>query len=99
MSPRALDGMAYMDKAVQIENNADVRLADDKAAIQWLLHNVQGSPVILEAQHPRNIAGAAASASTLACRPCRAGTGISASSAENRAEDGNRAPSESRAGD
>ncbi len=51
-SPRGLDGMAYMDKAVQIENNADVRLADDKAAMQWLLHNVQGSPVILEAQIP-----------------------------------------------
>ena len=51
-SPRGLDGMAYMDNAVQIENNVDVGLADDKAAMQWLLQNVQGSPVILEAQIP-----------------------------------------------
>ncbi len=51
-SPHGLDGMAYMDNAVQIENNVDVQLADDKAAMQWLLHNVQGSPVILEAQIP-----------------------------------------------
>jgi YYY domain-containing protein len=51
-SPRGLDGMAYMDHAVQIENGVDVRLADDKAAMQWLLRNIQGSPVILEAQIP-----------------------------------------------
>ncbi len=51
-SPRGLDGMAYMDNAVQIENGLDVQLADDKAAMQWLLQNVQGSPVILEAQIP-----------------------------------------------
>jgi YYY domain-containing protein len=51
-SPRGLDGMAYMEDAVQIENNMDVGLADDKAAMQWLLHDVQGSPVILEAQIP-----------------------------------------------
>ena len=44
--------MAYMDKAVQIENGQDVKLADDKAAMLWLLRNVQGSPVILEAQLP-----------------------------------------------
>jgi YYY domain-containing protein len=49
-SPRGLDGMAYMDNAVQIENGVDVRLADDKAAMAWLLRNVEGSPVILEAQ-------------------------------------------------
>ena len=51
-SPRGLDGMAYMDKAVQIENGVDVQLADDKAAMLWLLRNVEGSPVILEAQIP-----------------------------------------------
>ena len=51
-SPRGLDGMAYMDNAAEFENGVDVRLADDKAAMQWLLHNVQGSPVILEAQIP-----------------------------------------------
>ena len=51
-SPRGLDGMAYMDNAAEFENGVDVRLADDKAAMQWLLTNVQGSPVILEAQIP-----------------------------------------------
>jgi uncharacterized membrane protein len=51
-SPHGLDGMAYMDNAAEFENGVDVRLADDKAAMQWLLANVQGSPVILEAQIP-----------------------------------------------
>ena len=51
-SPRGLDGMAYMDLAAQYENGVDVQLADDKAAMQWMLRNLQGSPVILEAQLP-----------------------------------------------
>ena len=51
-SPHGLDGMAYMDNAAEFENGVDVRLADDKAAMRWLLTNVQGSPVILEAQIP-----------------------------------------------
>ena len=51
-SPHGLDGMAYMDKAIQVENNQDVKVADDKAAMLWLLNNVSGSPVILEAQLP-----------------------------------------------
>ena len=51
-SPRGLDGMAYMDKAAYAEPGRDLYLADDKAAMQWLLHNVQGSPVILEGQVP-----------------------------------------------
>ncbi len=51
-SPRGLDGMAYMDRAQYFDNGRDLRLADDKAAMLWLLTNVQGSPVILEAQTP-----------------------------------------------
>ncbi len=51
-SPRGLDGMAYMDKAQYFDNGQDLLLADDKAAILWLLQNVQGSPTILEAQIP-----------------------------------------------
>ena len=52
-SPRGLDGMAYMDNAAADSRTAvDVQLADDKAAMLWMLHNVQGSPVILEAQIP-----------------------------------------------
>jgi YYY domain-containing protein len=51
-SPHGLDGIAYMDKAQFFDNNRDMRLADDKAAIQWMLHNVVGSPVILEGNTP-----------------------------------------------
>ncbi|MCX6031357.1 MAG: DUF2298 domain-containing protein, partial [Chloroflexi bacterium] len=51
-SPHGLDGMAYMDKALYSDNNRDLKLADDKAAILWMLRNVAGSPVILEAQTP-----------------------------------------------
>ena len=47
-SPHGLDGMAYMDEASYFENNLDLQLADDKAAILWLLTEVEGSPVILE---------------------------------------------------
>lgn len=49
-SPRGLDGMAYMDRAIYVDNGQDMRLADDKAAMLWLLRNVAGSPVILEGQ-------------------------------------------------
>ena len=51
-SPRGLDGMAYMDKAQYFDNGQDLQLADDKAAMLWMMQNVQGSPVILEAQIP-----------------------------------------------
>jgi len=51
-SPRGLDGIAYMDKAIYVDNNRDMKLAADKDAISWLLHNVQGSPVILEGVTP-----------------------------------------------
>lgn len=51
-SPRGLDGMAYMERAQYFDNNRDLRLDQDKDAILWLLHNVEGSPVILEAQTP-----------------------------------------------
>jgi uncharacterized membrane protein len=51
-SPHGLDGMAYMDQAKYSDNNRDLKLADDKQAILWMLRNVAGSPVILEAQTP-----------------------------------------------
>ena len=51
-SPHGLDGIAYMDQAQYSDNNRDLRLADDKAAILWMLENVQGSPVILEGNSP-----------------------------------------------
>jgi YYY domain-containing protein len=51
-SPHGLDGMAYMDKAVYADNNLDMMFADDKDAIEWMLRNVDGSPVILEGTTP-----------------------------------------------
>jgi YYY domain-containing protein len=51
-SPHTLDGMAYMDKAEYFDNNLDMKLPDDKAAILWMLAHVQGSPVILEGVTP-----------------------------------------------
>lgn len=51
-SPRGLDGMAYMDRAQYFDNGRELRFADDKAAMLWLMRNVQGTPAILEAQIP-----------------------------------------------
>ena len=51
-SPQGLDGMAYMDRAQYFDNGQDLLLADDKAAMLWMMQNVQGSPTILEAQIP-----------------------------------------------
>jgi YYY domain-containing protein len=51
-SPRGLDGMAYMDRAQYFDNGRDLLLSDDKAAMLWLMGNVEGSPTILEAQIP-----------------------------------------------
>lgn len=50
--PHTLDGMAYMNNAVYFDNNQDVLIPDDKLAIEWMLRNVQGSPVILEGNTP-----------------------------------------------
>ncbi len=46
-----LDGTAYMKTAVYTDQQP-LHLANDLAAIQWLEQNIQGSPVILEANTP-----------------------------------------------
>jgi YYY domain-containing protein len=51
-SPSGLDGMAYMERAQYSDNNRDLRLADDRAAMLWMMQSITGSPVILEAQTP-----------------------------------------------
>jgi YYY domain-containing protein len=50
--PHGLDGMAYMNNAQYVDNNRDMLISDDKAAIEWMLRNVPGSPVILEGNTP-----------------------------------------------
>ncbi len=43
-----LDGMAYMQDAVQWEKGAPIPLKNDLETIRWLQENVRGSPVIIE---------------------------------------------------
>lgn len=48
-SPHTLDGMAYMQYAHFADQWGDMDLSQDYRAIRWLQENVQGSPVIVEA--------------------------------------------------
>ncbi|MBA2277235.1 MAG: glycosyltransferase family 39 protein [Chloroflexia bacterium] len=55
--PPTLDGMAFMKAAVRTEGPegrpaAQFSLEGDRAGIDWMLQNVQGSPVVLEAAIP-----------------------------------------------
>ncbi len=47
-----LDGMAYMDGAVYVDDNHPLHLKADKEAIIWLQDNVNGTPIILEGNRP-----------------------------------------------
>jgi Chlor_Arch_YYY domain len=47
-APHTLDGMAYMDYARYFDQNWDMDLSQDAAAIRWLREHVDGSPVIVE---------------------------------------------------
>jgi YYY domain-containing protein len=44
-----LDGMAYMRTATYQEGESTLKLEWDRQAIRWMLENIQGSPVVLEA--------------------------------------------------
>jgi uncharacterized membrane protein len=48
-APHTLDSMAYMEYATYGERWGEMDLSQDYDAIQWLLYNVHGSPVIVEA--------------------------------------------------
>jgi len=50
--PPSLDGMAYMSQARYDDNGRDLALPDDFAAINWMLDNIQGTPVIVEGLAP-----------------------------------------------
>ena len=51
-APRGLDGMAFMPFATYYDLGGSFSLAQDYEAIRWMQQNVQGSPVILEANIP-----------------------------------------------
>ena len=44
-----LDGLAYMDGAVIHDQGREIQLKYDKQATDWLLENIEGRPVLLEA--------------------------------------------------
>jgi YYY domain-containing protein len=49
IAPHTLDGAAYMPSSVYNDGGVDINLGEDYDAIQWMLLNVKGSPVIVEA--------------------------------------------------
>ena len=48
-SPRTLDGMRFLNDAAYEDRDQRIILRDDYLAMRWLLQNVSGSPVIVEA--------------------------------------------------
>jgi len=48
-APNTLDGMAYMPYVSYNEMGTDMDLSQDYQAIRWMQENVEGSPVIVEA--------------------------------------------------
>ena len=49
-APHTLDGIAYMQSATHFDLDDEMELSQDYNAIRWMQDNVQGSPVIVEAQ-------------------------------------------------
>jgi YYY domain-containing protein len=45
---KTLDGSAFMSKAVFVDKDVEMRLADDRAAMRWILEHLDGSPVVAE---------------------------------------------------
>ncbi len=48
-APHTLDGMTYMEYSTYSVNDWNMDLSQDYRAIRWMQQNVQGSPVIVEA--------------------------------------------------
>lgn len=51
-APHSLDGMAYMPFSTYWEGEHTLDLSQDYRAIRWMQENVEGSPVIVEANVP-----------------------------------------------
>lgn len=52
MAPHSLDGMQYMQTGTYNDQGEELILRQDYEAIQWMLENVEGSPVIVEGNTP-----------------------------------------------
>ena len=52
VTPMTLDGLAYIEGTVYNEPEGPVDLAADFEGIRWLRENVEGSPIVLEANTP-----------------------------------------------
>ena len=50
--PLTLDGLAYVPDTTYLDREGAIDLESDLEGVQWLRENVQGSPVILEANTP-----------------------------------------------
>ena len=50
--PLTLDGLAYAAGAVYRDPKGEVDLSQDMAAIRWMRENIEGSPIVLEANTP-----------------------------------------------
>jgi len=50
--PESLHGSRFMTKAHYVDNNREMILANDLKAITWMQDNIEGSPVIAEANTP-----------------------------------------------
>ncbi len=48
-APKSLDGMAFMQHANYLDEWGDMDLSQDYRAIRWMQENIEGSPVIVEA--------------------------------------------------
>ncbi len=51
-APHSLDGMDFMPFAVRVEMHDTFSLQEDYEAIRWMQDNIEGTPVILEANVP-----------------------------------------------
>ena len=52
VTPLTLDGLAYMEGTIYNEPEGPVDLQADFEGVEWLRENVEGSPIILEANTP-----------------------------------------------
>lgn len=52
IAPHGLDGMVYMQTSEYSDQGRTMDLSQDYRAIRWMQENVQGSPVIVEANTP-----------------------------------------------